>query len=114
MVKFWHALAVQLLAVSLRELKSPTPPIIAEPLSLECSCKCPEIPSESKPVWAVIGLSVFGTLTVTGLTALGFLKLRAEGLNGKGREIESPRQRRRGGGILSGPEGRSSGSSVVQ
>ncbi len=114
-MKLWGALAVQLLAVVLRDQhrQSGYPWTEAsEPLAVQCVCECPaglkqssEAPSTD---WSSAGLiGGFGIATGFGIGALAFRKKAG------GNETEFVASRRRGGGVLSEPEEWKSLSALV-
>ena len=93
-MRFWSAVAVQLLAIALRDQKQ-RPWTISECPPVECECHCPTTPDNHQPtdpIWFILV-----TMCVLGGSSIGYLI-------GRGRrhdEAQSPSSRRRGGGILS-------------
>ena len=106
-MKLWGALAVQLLAIVLRDQQrnSGYPwSQVSEPSQVQCICECPETQgtkSSDGPsqFWGLAGLVGFGGVGF-GLLA-GFLIFRKGAQQNETGIVAS---RRRGGGVLSEPE----------
>ena len=100
-MKFWRAVAVQLLAIVLRDQHRESYPVQTPPLtsSLEVSCNCSEISPSASVSNPAIVISGFLGFVIGGVfaTAVWALKTRRH------EPTEPSRSRRRGGGVLSGP-----------
>ena len=117
MIKYWQALAFQLLAFTIRELKhTPAFPEQPLPVKAECTCYCSgedKLETETKVIcyWSLAGSFASGSILAT-LSCLLYHRRRPA--HDSERQIGSPRPRRRGGGVLSGPEGWSESAPMVQ
>ena len=112
-MKFWSAIALQLLAVTLRDLKSRESLVTDHcPLQPEVVCHC-EVAAPAKGD-RLYGLSLFGLGFVVGLITLAAIYwacgVRRHAVQSSPR---SPRGRRRGGGVLSSSEAREESSALV-
>ncbi len=106
-MRFWGAVAVQLLAIALRDQSRSVPKAnldlcVQRPVELACHCEPAVLPEAEKKVdYWLVGIGV-GTGVLVGGSIVGALSWSRP----SGRDV-SPQHggsRRRGGGVLSGVE----------
>ena len=118
MIKYWQwqALVLQLPAFTIRELRHS--PAFLEPVATvktECTCVCSgsdieEAATKEVCFWIPIGSFAAGVLLTLGVFTYCFKRRPTHELE---RQAGSPGHGRRGGGVLSGPEGRTANSPLV-